>query len=63
LNDHQREHLDEVIPGTVDHQMVVETFGSSSFEDRDNRESFPISTGGGPIDLFVQDIEEVAEVP
>lgn len=62
-NDHRREHLNEVLPGTFDHQMVVETFGSSSLQNGDHKESFPISTGGGTVDFFVQDIEEMTEVP
>jgi len=40
----------------------METFGSSPFQDRDHRELFSVSTEGGTVDLFVQDIEKVPEV-
>ena len=63
LDDHRRKHLNQVVTGTVHDQVVVETFGSSSLENRDHRESFSVSTGGGTVDLFVQDIEEMTEVP
>ena len=62
LNDHRWEHLDQVVTGTIHDQVVVETFGSSSLQNGDDRELFPEPTGGGTIDLFVQDIEKVSEV-
>ena len=62
LNDHRREHLDQVVTGTIHDQVVMETFGSSPLQHGDNRELFPEPTGGGTIDLFVQDIEKVTEV-
>lgn len=40
----------------------MKTFGSSPLENGDDRELFPESTGGGTIDLFVQDIEKMTEV-
>ena len=40
----------------------METFGSSPLQHGDNRELFPEPTGGGTINLFVQDIEKVTEV-
>lgn len=62
LNDHRREHLDQVVTGTIHDQVVMETFGSSPLQHGDNRELFPEPTGGGTIDLFVQDIEKMTEV-
>lgn len=62
LNDHRREHLDQVVTGTIHDQVVMETFGSSPLQNRDNRELFAVSTEGGTVDLFVQDIEKVPEV-
>ncbi len=63
LDHHRWEVFDQVLSGTVDDQVVVETFGSSSLENWDDRELFPISTEGGTVDLFVQDIQEMTEVP
>ena len=62
LDNHRWEHLDQVVTGTIHDQVVVKTFGSSPFENGDDRELFPEPTGGGTIDLFVQDIEKVTEV-
>lgn len=63
LNDHCGEVFDQVVTGTVHDQVVVKTFGSSSFQHRHNRQPLPITTGSGTIDLFVQDIKEMTEVP
>ena len=62
LDNHRWEHLDQVVTGTIHDQVVVKTFGSSPLENGDDRELFPEPTGGGTIDLFVQDIEKVTEV-
>jgi len=63
LDHHRWEVFDQVLSGTIDDQVVVETFGPSSLENRDDRESFPEPTGGGTVDLFVQDIQEMTEIP
>jgi hypothetical protein len=55
--------FDQVVTGTVHDQVVVETFGFSPLQNGDYRELFPEPTGGGTINLFVQDIEEMTEVP
>ena len=60
---HRREVFDQIVSGTIQDQVVVEAFGSTTFKDRDNGESFSVSTGGGTVDLFVQDIKEMTEVP
>ena len=62
LDNHRWEHLDQVVTGTIHDEVVVETFGSSPLQNGDDRELFPEPTGGGTIDLFVQDIEKVSEV-
>ena len=62
LDNHRWEHLDQVFTGTIHDQVVVETFGSSPLQNGDDRELFPEPTGGGTIDLLVQDIEKVTEV-
>ena len=62
LDNHRWKHLDQVVSGTIHDQVVMETFGSSPLQHGDNRELFPEPTGGGTIDLFVQDIEKVTEV-
>ena len=62
LDNHRWEHLDQVVTGTIHDQVVVETFGSSPLQNGDDRELFPEPTGGGTIDLFVQDIEKMTEV-
>lgn len=62
LDNHRWEHLDQFVTGTIHDQVVMETFGSSPLQNGDYRELFPEPTGGGTIDLFVQDIEKVTEV-
>ncbi len=63
LDYHRWEVFDQVLSGTIDDQMIVETFGSSPLENRDDRELFSVSTEGGTVDLFVQDIQEMTEIP
>lgn len=63
LDHHRWEVFDQVLSGTIDDHVVVETFGSSPFQDRDHRELFSVSTEGGTVDLFVQDIQEMTEIP
>ncbi len=59
LDHHRREVFDQVLSGTINDQVVVETFGYSTLKNRDDRELFPISTERGTVDLFVQDIKEM----
>jgi hypothetical protein len=63
VDHHRREVFDQVLSGTINDKVVVETFGFSTLENRDDRELFPISTERGTVDLFVEDIKEVTEVP
>lgn len=58
----QWKQADQIVPGTVDHAVIVEPLSATAFDHRDYRETFAVTAGSLSKHSFVHDVNEMPEI-